>query len=606
MKKTLKILSVMLMLVAGCVVFLSLSGKEKYNIRKGEILNGTITVSETKAEEGKLIKLTNTPNSGYEFVCYKIGLESGESIKLNENLFVMPAEDVVISATFAKIHSIQTEISENGSFEISNNKAIEGEEITISAVANNGYKVSKYIVHNQDGESIEAINGKFVMPNEEVYVSVLFELVNYSISVVESSDGEIVLSSETATMDSVVEITVTPIASKQVKEIIVKTETGEILQLTENSFKMPAENVLVSASYKYKDDYYTQGLIFKDNSNYYSISGYSGIEKEVVVPKVYNNKPVSSIETFAFYNSSVVEKVVVSSSINSIGDWAFDGCLLLKGIEVDKENLQFASVDGVLFDKNITTLIKYPEAKSTLNYMIPASVSIISASAFHNCQYIESVEIPELTATIETSIFHGSFIFTKCPNLKEIKVAENNLMFSSLDGVLFNKEKTTIIKYPEGAESSVYQIPSSVTTIGSEAFSGYGSLAYVEISESVETVCDRAFYLFGSLKLITIPSSVNSFGISVFYNCSLLESIKILSSTISLGYQSFVGCTSLKTVLIEGNNISSAINSFSDCGSLLQNCKTLYIKSSLNISEFITSNYTQTETDKIGYIKFVR
>ena len=101
----------------------------------------------------------------------------------------------------------------------------------------------------------------------------------------------------------------------------------------------------------------------------------------------------------------------------------------------------------------------------------------------------------------------------------------NNLDYCSSNGVLFNKEMTQIIKYPEGKTEEIYTIPSSITSIGNYTFYKCSSLTSIEIPNGVTSIGSGAFYNCSSLTSIEIPNSVTSIGGYAFYNCSNLTTI---------------------------------------------------------------------------------
>jgi len=125
-------------------------------------------------------------------------------------------------------------------------------------------------------------------------------------------------------------------------------------------------------------------------------------------------------------------------------------------------------------------------------------------------------------------------------------VDSQNPAYSSVDGVLFNKNRTVLIQYPIGKQEKSYTIPSSVTTIGDRAFA-VTSLTSVTIPSSVTSIGDRAFFKCTSLTNITIPSGVTSIGEGAFNWCTSLTSITISSSVISIGAMAFDN-TSLTSV----------------------------------------------------------
>ena len=153
-------------------------------------------------------------------------------------------------------------------------------------------------------------------------------------------------------------------------------------------------------------------------------------------------------------------------------------------------------MDGILFNKDQTEIIRYPEGKPDKNYTIPSSVSDVSSQAFDGCT-----------------------------NLAEINVAEENIYYSSLDGILFNKDQTEIIRYPAGKLNTDYIIPFGVTDIICGAFRYCTSLIDITIPNSVTTIEDGAFCHCTSLKKIFIPESVIFLGFMtgiVFEGCDSL------------------------------------------------------------------------------------
>ena len=131
-------------------------------------------------------------------------------------------------------------------------------------------------------------------------------------------------------------------------------------------------------------------------------------------------------------------------------------------------------------------------------------VTNIGGRAFYWCQNLTSITIPDSVTNIE----EGAFSW--CESLTSIIVDENNQYYSDIDGVLFNKEKTTIIKYPCGKTSSEYEIPNFVTEIDRNAFYNSTNLTSIIISDSVTIINESAFRDWYRLSTITIPGSVTS------------------------------------------------------------------------------------------------
>jgi len=153
----------------------------------------------------------------------------------------------------------------------------------------------------------------------------------------------------------------------------------------------------------------------------------------------------------------------------------------------------------------------------------------------------------------------GNNVFWNCFYLTTIEVDTDNPEYASENGVLFNKTKTTLIKYPQGITDNFYSIPSSVTTIGNNAFSDCTFLTSVTISNSVTTVGNQAFQNCTGLTSLNIPNSVTSIGSQAFSGCNGLTSVIIPNSVQSIGNQAFSRNTGLTSVTI-GNSVTNIGN----------------------------------------------
>lgn len=230
---------------------------------------------------------------------------------------------------------------------------------------------------------------------------------------------------------------------------------------------------------------------------------------------------VTSIGDEAFESCTKLTSITIPNSVTSIGEWAFSGCDSLEAIRVDKNNLHYCDINGVLFNKDKTLLIRYPQSKKLVeNYIIPDSVTEIYSAAFQSADIVK-ITIPESVKTIALNSF-GSF------HLENIEVSKNNKYFSSLDGVLFDKAKTILLCYPTIKDRQHYAIPGGITHIGERAFEG----CYIQN--------------------ISIPNGVTDIGLGAFMNCTDLASITISSSVTSIGYYAFDHCESLTDVYYSG------------------------------------------------------
>ena len=208
---------------------------------------------------------------------------------------------------------------------------------------------------------------------------------------------------------------------------------------------------------------------------------------------------------------------------------------------------------------NASWLSDYKEQVNAV--IIADGVTSIGRYAFQNCSSLTSVTIPNSVTSI------GIGAFSVCSGLTSINVASDNSNYCSVDGVLFNKDKTTLIQYPRGKQGA-YTIPNSVTSIGDDAFSGCSGLTSVTIPNSVTSIGEEAFVSCTGLTSVTIGNSVTSIGESAFYGCTGLTSVTIPNSVTSIGGSAFSGCSGLTSVTI-GNSITSiGMSAFYRCTGL--------------------------------------
>ena len=197
----------------------------------------------------------------------------------------------------------------------------------------------------------------------------------------------------------------------------------------------------------------------------------------------------------------------------------------MNGDNIDVAITPWQSYNGdiktVIIRPGVTSIGKqnFQNCKSLLSVTIPSSVTSIGKLAFWYCESLLSVDIPASVTSI------GNYAFSDCKSLSSINVADGNPNYKSADGVLFNKDGTTLIHYPAGKTATSYTIPSSVTRIE-----------------------DQAFYKCENLSSVTIPSSVTSIGTYLFYGGTGLSSVTIPASVTSIGVNAFADCTNLKTI----------------------------------------------------------
>jgi len=274
---------------------------------------------------------------------------------------------------------------------------------------------------------------------------------------------------------------------------------------------------------------------------------------------------VEYIGGYAFYNCGSLESVQLSEGLLDLGQASFKfcpslktldipasvtslgtelgvGCTQLEAINVHADNLFFSSEDGIVYNRDKTTLIRFPEGKSADKFDIPGTVKIIESIAFY-CSLIENISIPNSVEEMRDGSFLacnnlksitipqsvktiGAGVFGNCKNLTSIQVHAGNADFTSEDDILYNKDKSILHSFAPG-KTGDFIVPSFVTTIHNAAFFGSAGLTSITIPNTLTEIGGSAFLECTSLTSITIPYSVKKLGSYVLSVCTGLKEITV-------------------------------------------------------------------------------
>ena len=273
------------------------------------------------------------------------------------------------------------------------------------------------------------------------------------------------------------------------------------------------------------------------------------------------------------FEFTAIKTIRIPYSITSIGEYAFDNCFDLESISVDSNNKEFSNHerDGVLYDKEYHTLIKYPCGKYG-NFTVPSSVRKFSNNAFHNSHKLTSIVMSNIRNI-------GSMPFLNCLSLETISFSSYNLIYSDNknSGVLFSNNKKNLISYPCNHKGFIYKIPSSVKTISPYAFSRCKRLKEVIIPPSVSKIEKETYSFCSSLERVILPPSIISISTKAFHHCSKLSTVLIPSSVSEIGKKAFAYCPEIKE--------------FTYCGNIDFSTPSTFKESQLNISVIVSYDY---------------
>lgn len=253
---------------------------------------------------------------------------------------------------------------------------------------------------------------------------------------------------------------------------------------------------------------------------------------------------VESIGTSAFNRCSSLQEVVFGKSLASIGSMCFNYCHKLERFVVDEANPNFKGVDGVLYNKNVDTLVLYPQGRPDASFTMPETVKHIGPYGIYEPQLLQAVTVSPILETIDefgmagialtgvvklpatiTSIHFKAFQYDD--GVTTFELPESCAAYTTVDGVLYDKDVTHLLVYPAGRPDVSYETPDTVRTVGSYAFHSCKYLENIRLT-GVEKLEERAFSTAKALKHIDLANSVQLIDT---YACANLSTLTYLTGT---------------------------------------------------------------------------
>ena len=404
-----------------------------------------------------------------------------------------------------------------------------------------------------------------------------------------------------AKMGTQVQFTVTPADGYKIKNVSLSDpgiyDLSGSLETGHYSFTIRSSDVTITVVFE-EVEFTPKYTIINENEKKAMLSGYKGkqptgalnIPNNVTINGI--SYSVTSIGVDAFKDCSSLASVTIPNSVTSIGAQAFRGCKALQSVTIPNSvtNIGGSAFEGckalqsVTIPNRVTNIggFAFCGCSSLESVTIPNSVKSIDNGVFYGCSSLESVTIPNSVKSIGSYAFYGCSsttsinipnsvtsiddkAFSGCSGLTSITVEEGNTYYDSrnnCNAIIETKSNTLIL----GCKNTI--IPTSVTSIGNDAFFDCVSLESVTIPNSVTSIGKSAFSGCRSLESVTIPNSVTSIGNNAFGGCSNLQSVTIPNSVTSIDANAFDGCSSLQSVTIPNSVTSIGNYAFYGCSSL--------------------------------------
>ena len=549
-----------------------------------DIENGTVSVDKESAAQGETITVTAEPDEGYLLNSIHVTDADGNEITVTENTFTMPKAHVTVSATFGYEIKI-AETIENGSVSTVKNSAMAGESVQIETLPLEGYELSSLTVTDAEGNEIAVTEKTFTMPESAVSICATFSLINYRLSIADGiQHGSVSLDKTTATMGETISITISSATGYQLVRLSADSSSGAAVEITDNTFVMPAADVNVSAEFsaiQYAVNIaggISHGSVSADTAT--AIIGQSvtimtkpdaGYKLTSLSVTDEKGKPIAtSGNTFTMPNGSVTisaEFIAIIYSVNTSFNSDRGSISLDKTSAIIGEIVSISTTpakDYVLYDISVTDSEGNAVAVTENSFTMLASSVTVSAT-FSFAVLKTGPEINSILSNLGLST-NAQFLPSENPPTTDETAYLISTDESEIPAYVW-ENGFTVYYYAKGYTDSNQLIP--LNPNASQLFKNCEKFKTIDLSG------------FDTSKVTNLSS--------MFSGCSGLTSLDLsgldTSSVTDMGSM-FSGCSGLTSLDLSGLDTSSV----TDMGSMFSGCYGLW---SLDLSGLDTSSVTK-------------
>ena len=234
-----------------------------------------------------------------------------------------------------------------------------------------------------------------------------------------------------------------------------------------------------------------------------------------------------------FLSNLYLQTIYIPETVRMVSSAIFEKCLDLADINVDANNQDYTSIDGILYDKSKTELLKVPPKSAVTDLDLPDTVTAISKSALSKCSSLKNVTIPSSVTNIEKTVF------TDCNNLENINAAAENEYYTSIGGILYDKNKTVLMAVPKKSPVTKLDLPNTIETIGEDVAAKCINLTEVIFPKSLRVIEDNAFDGCSNLEYADLNDGLTQIGSFAFNTCEKLNMTKIPKTVTDIGSFAF-------------------------------------------------------------------